>query len=113
MTTTNLNNKDLIRPDLHSYCGADNLAFNEKIKQMMKAGRRIFHFGFGQAPFPVCEPMVEALKEHAGQMAYLPVQGNKQTQWIYNIVLSDYGLCYRKQMLLYRFNNYFLCWLMA
>ncbi|BFZ24662.1 hypothetical protein BsWGS_27701 [Bradybaena similaris] len=67
----------LIRPDLikAKYGAASNLAFNERIKLLMKQGHTIYHFGFGQAPFPVLEVAVEALKKHATQSAYLAVQG--------------------------------------
>ena len=64
-----------IRPDLHAYAGASNLAFNERVKGLIAEGRKIAHFGFGQAPFPVCPPLVEELKEEAGQNGYLPVAG--------------------------------------
>ncbi|XP_041372362.1 aspartate aminotransferase-like [Gigantopelta aegis] len=65
----------LLRPDLSDYSGASNLAFNEEIKHMMDEGTTIYHFGFGQSPFPVIEVAVEALKKNAGQNAYLPVSG--------------------------------------
>ena len=71
----NGNPDSLIRPDLRDYCSASNLAFNERVKGLIASGRKISHFGFGQAPFPVCPPMVEALKEEAEQNAYLPVVG--------------------------------------
>lgn len=71
----------LVRPDLKDYCPASNLAFNEKITNLINAGEEIFHFGFGQAPFPVLECMCDALKEHAGENAYLPVTGQ-----IFNII---------------------------
>ncbi|XP_067687816.1 aspartate aminotransferase-like [Haliotis asinina] len=54
---------------------AANLMFNEKIRQMIQEGHTIYHFGFGQAPFPVIETALDSLKENAGQNAYLPVQG--------------------------------------
>lgn len=65
----------LVRDDLRNYCPASNLAFNEKIKLLQERGETIYHFGFGQAPFPVFEEMVKALKENAHQNAYLPVAG--------------------------------------
>lgn len=65
----------LTRPDLVDYCPASNLAFNEKIKTWIKEGQTVYHFGFGQAPFPVVECMTRALREHAGENAYLPVAG--------------------------------------
>ena len=66
---------DLIRPDLEHYCGASNLEFNERIKRLMEDGATVYHFGFGQAPFPVVPGMVEALKAHAGENSYVPVAG--------------------------------------
>ena len=66
---------DLLRPDLKNYCPASNLAFNEKVKRMLAEGEQVYHFAFGQAPFPIMEEMVEALRQNAGQNAYLPVAG--------------------------------------
>ncbi|ELT91252.1 hypothetical protein CAPTEDRAFT_214481 [Capitella teleta] len=66
---------DLIRDDLKDYCPASNLAFNEKVRQLISQGEQIYHFGFGQAPFPVVECMTRALKENAAQNAYLSVAG--------------------------------------
>ena len=74
---------DLIRDDLKDYCPASNLAFNEKIRQLLNDGERIYHFGFGQAPFPVLECMVKALKENAGQNAYLNVAGKSVAYYLY------------------------------
>lgn len=56
---------------------AANLMFNERIRQMIKDGQFVYHFGFGQAPFPVIEAALDSLKENAGQNAYLPVQGRE------------------------------------
>ncbi|MFQ6673830.1 MAG: pyridoxal phosphate-dependent aminotransferase, partial [Fidelibacterota bacterium] len=36
---------------------------------------RVCRLGLGQSPFPVPEPVVEALREHAHEKAYLPVEG--------------------------------------
>ncbi|KAI0221910.1 hypothetical protein LSAT2_026841 [Lamellibrachia satsuma] len=69
---------DLIRPDLEHYCGASNLEFNERIKRLMEDGATVYHFGFGQAPFPVIPGMVEALKAHAGENSYVPVAGIRE-----------------------------------
>lgn len=67
----------LVRADLVAaeYSGASNLMFNELVKQWMKSGRNIYHFGFGQSPFGVIEVGVEALRQHAGENSYLEVQG--------------------------------------
>ena len=65
----------VLREDLSSYGGASNLKFNEKIKSLQAAGEEIFHFGFGQSPFPVPAPFVKHLKETAGINSYLAVAG--------------------------------------
>ncbi|GFO06646.1 aspartate aminotransferase-like [Plakobranchus ocellatus] len=68
---------ELVRKDLvaQKYGGATNLAYNEKIKKMIEEGHSVYHFGFGQSPFPVIELASESLKQHTGQCAYLHVQG--------------------------------------
>ncbi|XP_071157014.1 aspartate aminotransferase-like [Mytilus edulis] len=66
---------DLVRPDLQNYSPASNLSLNEEIRKRLAAGETIYHFAFGQSPFPVIETAVEALKEYAGENAYLPVAG--------------------------------------
>ena len=67
----------MVRPDLHDYCPASNLAFNEKIKLLIKKGEKVYHFAFGQAPFPIMDGMVKALGDHAHENAYLPVAGRQ------------------------------------
>lgn len=54
---------------------SDTLLINEQSRLLEAGGRRIFKFGFGQSPFPVFAPAVEALAKHAAEKAYLPVQG--------------------------------------
>lgn len=66
---------DLVRTDLAEYAPASNLLFNEHIRDLIQSGRKIYHFAFGQSPFPVVESAVQALKDHAGENAYLPVAG--------------------------------------
>lgn len=51
------------------------LAINERTARLVAQGREVFRFGFGQSPFPVPEIVVEALRRHAHEKAYLPVQG--------------------------------------
>lgn len=45
------------------------------VKEMRSRGEEVYHFGFGQSPFPVPNPMVEELKKHAHEKDYLPVGG--------------------------------------
>lgn len=54
------------------------LAINERSRELAAQGKEIFFLGFGQSPFPVPEPVVEALKSNAHQKDYLAVQGLQQ-----------------------------------
>lgn len=51
------------------------LAINERCAGLRAAGREVHRLGLGQSPFPVPEPVVAALREHAGEKDYLPVKG--------------------------------------
>lgn len=51
------------------------LAINLKARQMRREGREVFHFGFGQSPFPVPESLQEALRRNADKKDYLPTRG--------------------------------------
>lgn len=51
------------------------LAINERSAELSAAGRKIYRLGLGQSPFPVPEPVVEALRANAHQKDYLPVKG--------------------------------------
>ena len=51
------------------------VAINELSDQLRSGGRRIFKMGLGQSPFPVPAPVVEELRRHAFQKAYLLVKG--------------------------------------
>ncbi|MDX1407509.1 MAG: aminotransferase class I/II-fold pyridoxal phosphate-dependent enzyme [Saprospiraceae bacterium] len=51
------------------------LAINEKSQALQQAGRSVIRFGFGQSPFPVPQLVVDALRDHASEKAYLPVKG--------------------------------------
>jgi len=51
------------------------LAINEISNRLLGEGKKIFKLGLGQSPFPVPEPVVQALRDNAGQKDYLPVRG--------------------------------------
>ncbi|OOG22797.1 aspartate aminotransferase [Thioalkalivibrio denitrificans] len=51
------------------------LAINERCAAMRREGRSVFRMGLGQSPFPVPEPVVEALRANSHQKDYLPVKG--------------------------------------
>ena len=54
---------------------SSTLAINEKSNELIKLGKRVYRFGFGQSPFPVPEKIVSVLKENAAKKDYLPMQG--------------------------------------
>lgn len=51
------------------------VSINERSNALLAQGREVFKLGLGQSPFPVAEPVVEALRTHAAQKDYLPVKG--------------------------------------
>lgn len=51
------------------------LAINEHTNRLIAGGQDVIKFGLGQSPFPVPEPLVDALRRHAREKDYLPVAG--------------------------------------
>jgi aspartate aminotransferase len=51
------------------------LAINEKCEQLKKEGKKVYKLGLGQSPFPVPQPVVDALRSNAFQKDYLAVKG--------------------------------------
>ena len=51
------------------------LQVNEMCDTLEREGREVFRLGLGQSPFPVPEPVVQALRDNAGRKEYLPVRG--------------------------------------
>ena len=54
---------------------SSTLVINEKSKELISKGKKVYQFGFGQSPFPVPEKIVTALKNNAHRKEYLPIQG--------------------------------------
>ena len=54
------------------------LAINEKSKDLIKKGNKVYRFGFGQSPFQIPEKIIETLKKNAHKKEYLPIQGLPQ-----------------------------------
>ena len=44
---------------------SSTLKINEKSKELILKGKKVFQFGFGQSPFPVPQEIVQTLKENA------------------------------------------------
>lgn len=51
------------------------VAINERSNALRREGKTVHKLGLGQSPFPVPEPVVEALRRHAHEKDYLPVRG--------------------------------------
>ncbi|MEP5566832.1 MAG: pyridoxal phosphate-dependent aminotransferase [Halioglobus sp.] len=54
---------------------SSTLAINQLVGQLRDNGRRVFHMGFGEAPFPVHPRLAEALRHNVAEKSYLPVAG--------------------------------------
>jgi aspartate aminotransferase len=66
---------DRVNPRFLAVKESATLAINQRARALRQAGHLVCHLGFGESPFPVPPPMVEALKAHAGEKAYLPGEG--------------------------------------
>ncbi|MGE3804172.1 MAG: pyridoxal phosphate-dependent aminotransferase, partial [Gemmataceae bacterium] len=51
------------------------LAIHEQVAALRRAGRNIFHLGFGESRFPVHPRLQQALADHADRAGYLPILG--------------------------------------
>ena len=51
------------------------LAMNEESNRLIRSGKKVYKFGFGQSPFPVPESVISELKNNANKHTYLPMQG--------------------------------------
>ena len=68
-------NKNLTKKNLTKLKPSATLAINEKSKELITNGKKVYRFGFGQSPFPVPQKIVSTLKKNADKKAYLPMQG--------------------------------------
>ena len=67
--------KDLTKKSILKLKQSSTLVINEKCKELINQGKKVYQFGFGQSPFPVPKKIVDALKENAHRKEYLPIQG--------------------------------------
>ena len=70
--------KNLTKKSILKLKQSSTLVINEKCKELIKQGKKVYQFGFGQSPFPVPEKIVTALKDNAHRKEYLPIQGLKE-----------------------------------
>lgn len=64
-----------LNPNVRELTQSATLAINELSAKLRREGRQVFRLGFGQSPFPVPQPVVEALRANAHRKDYLPVKG--------------------------------------
>ena len=80
---------------------SSTLVINEKSKELINQGKKVYQFGFGQSPFPVPKKIVESLKNHAHRKEYLPIQGlSKLRQAISGYLHNKTGNNYPKENIL-------------
>jgi len=65
----------IIKDQINQLRPSATLAINEESNKLIKSGKKVYKFGFGQSPFPIPESVVTALKNNAGKNTYLPMQG--------------------------------------
>ncbi|MCK5248398.1 MAG: aminotransferase class I/II-fold pyridoxal phosphate-dependent enzyme, partial [Spirochaetaceae bacterium] len=72
------------------------LSINKMVKRLRKEGREVFHFGFGQAPFPVPGIIQEALRSNTHHNTYLPTEGLPELQAaVSEFYRNEFNLDYR------------------
>ncbi|MFQ5484282.1 MAG: pyridoxal phosphate-dependent aminotransferase [Desulfobacterales bacterium] len=64
-----------LNPNIKELGISATVAINDKSNKLRAEGRDIFKLGLGESPFPVPDPVVEALKKAAHEKSYLPVKG--------------------------------------
>ena len=90
--------KNLTKKNILQLKPSSTLVINEKCKALIKKGKKIYQFGFGQSPFPVPEKIVSALKDNAHRKEYLPIQGlEKLREAISNSLKKKIGINYPKE----------------
>ncbi|MAV77218.1 MAG: aspartate aminotransferase [Candidatus Marinimicrobia bacterium] len=67
---------DYTKKNIKSLKPSATLAINEKSKELISKGKKVYKFGFGQSPFPVPESVVLSLKKNAHKKEYMPIQGS-------------------------------------
>ena len=65
----------IIKEQISKLKPSATLAINEESNKLIKSGKKVYKFGFGQSPFPIPESIVSALKNNANKNTYLPMQG--------------------------------------
>ncbi len=64
-----------LNENLRGLSTSATIAIQQLSKTLTEQGREIYRLGLGQSPFPVPDPVIEALKKNAHQKDYLAVKG--------------------------------------
>ncbi len=70
-----MKNSILFRSEINGLVESSTLAINQHVAKLRNAQQSIFHFGFGESPFPLPAALKNALINNAHQKSYLPTQG--------------------------------------
>ena len=65
----------IIKEQIKKLKPSATLAINEESNKLIKDGKKVYKFGFGQSPFPVPDSIILELKNNANKNTYLPMQG--------------------------------------
>jgi len=65
----------IIKDQINQLRPSATLAINEESNRLIRSGKKVYKFGFGQSPFPIPENIILALKNNANKNTYLPMQG--------------------------------------
>ena len=89
--------KDLTKKNILKLKPSSTLVINEKCKELISQGKKVYQFGFGQSPFPVPEKIVKTLKDNAHRKEYLPMQGLETlrksiSKYLFNSILLPSSL---------------------
>ena len=89
---------DHIKKNISNLKPSATLTINEKVKQLLKDGEKVFNFGFGQSPFPIPDKVVKVLKENAHKKDHLPMQGLPELrEAISKYLFKRTGVDYKKE----------------
>jgi aspartate aminotransferase len=69
-----------LNPNVKDLKPSATVAINDLSNELKRQGKKIFKLGLGQSPFPVPEPVAQALRDNAHQKDYLPVKGLRELQ---------------------------------
>ncbi len=79
LSHSNKNNKHFsLNLNIRGIGQSPTLAINDLCKELQRKGKTVYNMGLGQSPFPVPDTVVEALKNHAHEKAYLPSKGLRE-----------------------------------